>query len=131
MTAQAWGEAERREAKARQHELAAKLILAGEPDRAHWTGIVSDDETETEERWRTELREEAGFSPARIDAEVRRVRALAQGRLVRSTTMEKRIRCDACDDTGCVYDEPIPVTCGKCLGKATVTVRVTRIRRAA
>lgn len=125
-----WTEAHQREALRRRYELAAELESAGFSNAARmmasreWVVIESD--------WRRQLAGDAvreggeyaptGFAWARIDREVRRVDALATGRLVRET------RCTWVVDHGhyeAVYRRPAsePAPRGGRLIK-----RVTRIR---
>lgn len=133
MTAPQWTEAHRREARARLYEIAA--------ERVRTTGRESSSYSMREEAgFRYALEREFEFDPARIEREVRRVRGLAEGRLVRESRVESRSTCTECDGTGYVADEEegdcpeceqvVPVTCPKCNGVKTKRVRVTRIRRA-
>jgi hypothetical protein len=80
-----WSEAHAREARRRTYELAAEL--AGD-DRggAAWLFVADVRESASyrgEELWRESLG--SHFDPARVNAEVRRVRGLAEGRIVRET----------------------------------------------
>lgn len=136
-----WTKAHRDEAWACMCDIAKRRGFEVDPARAAlptpWQRSC-----ETEKDFRAWLASGAtGLDANGIRVAVRRVRALAEGRLVRETKTENRIRCAECQDSGWVDDEEegecptcdqsIPVTCGKCLGKATVTFHITRIRKAA
>ena len=89
-----WGDREQREAHRRTYELAAEMIgtdsaapSTGNPQRgqcllADTAAAYAFGSTRTEATWRSTLKSLL-FSPERIDREVRRVRAIAEGRLVR------------------------------------------------
>lgn len=145
-----WTEAHRREVRARKHEIAAERERA----YGHSTSVLISLPI-SEETWRDWLTYSAGFDDARIEREVRRVRALAEGRLVRETkTITDRLeafRCDGCRDSvaegaprwsrtsdgneyckGCRRDASEHATeNGATVVRVKVRVRhVTRIRRA-
>lgn len=117
-----WTEAHRREALRRTYEIAAELAGAGSP---YARGLAEDPFVASEDGWRGWLA--AGIDAARINREVRRVRALAEGRLVRVTTWCMRANGSTCDFTSAAdarqwrgHHEPM-----------RAVVRVTRVRRAA
>lgn len=118
MKEKVWGEAHRREAEPRTFELAAEQIRAGEYDGDKFVELTEN--AQREDWWRSALAE-MGFDAARIDREVRRVRALAEGRLVRETRWRagNNMLCDSAE-----LAESMPGALGK------RPCRVTRIRRA-
>jgi hypothetical protein len=85
-----WTEAHQREAQRRTYEIAAELVGAGHVAAA-WMLVppsLADGIAQSEEFWRDWLGTVSHdgrplLDPARIDREVRRVRGLAEGRLVR------------------------------------------------
>ncbi len=134
----AWGDAHRREALARLGQIAAHFVLnrcedaarrlsLGSPNRP--SSSVADPRAPTERAWRTCLAE-GGLSEPDIEREVARVRALAEGRLVRDTFVRV-----VDDDTICGEGrtrgeaEQHALFRGFSLADVRV-VRVTRIRRA-
>lgn len=87
-----WGEPHSVEALRRTFEIAAEFAAAGQFGVAWWLVPPSpgDNIAPSEELWREHLGSvgvdgKASIDKARIDREVRRVRALAEGRLVRTT----------------------------------------------
>jgi len=110
MSAAEWTEAHQREAVRRTYELAAAEAGRGDRIAADLFVVEAWGFAASEERWRRSLTI-CDIDPARIDREVRRVRALAEGRIVRDVTSDRRLR-------------PSPK------GLVSVPVRVTRIRRA-
>jgi hypothetical protein len=97
MKANEWTEAHRREALRRTYELAAELVGRGEPNgptngkRAAWFLMEQIEATDYEKTWLAALGT-ALVDSARVNREVRRVRALVEGRLVRGTGERYRIR---------------------------------------
>lgn len=97
-----WTDEHKRWAVWAQLRLAAELSLSAETrvtgiGLAHEPGI----DVRTEAGWRKILRGYVGLGAARIDAEVRRVDAIAMGRLVREEAWQVRIDGAgpiACDD---------------------------------
>jgi hypothetical protein len=90
----AWDERHRREALRRTYEIAAEMAYEGRHRFAWWIQPSGDSgqelEYSSEQEWRDLLKGEdrstgSGLDAARIDREVRRIRALAEGRLVRET----------------------------------------------
>lgn len=79
-----WTEAHRREATARQCEIAAEMYRTGKDTDANYLGDCPSVDADEERGWRAALGE-VGLDAARIEAEVRRVDGLATGRLVRET----------------------------------------------
>lgn len=125
--AKAWGDNHRREALRRTYEIAAEVVFEeANEQRAHYL-LNATRGWASEERWRDHLAR-CRIDPARIDREVRRVRALAEGRLVRDTRWRVE-GTDAAEEDGCFWDEPTPPPAS--VRKNRRTVRVTRIRRAA
>jgi hypothetical protein len=110
-----WSDAHTREARRRTYELAAELSA----DWRKAKGLIRDVwESATcggEDLWRESIG--AFFSTARVDAEVRRVRALAEGRFVRETETMWRL------GHGCLTRNPPGMHPAR-------PVRVQRIRRA-
>jgi hypothetical protein len=136
MSARPWGEAHRREALIRIFEIGAELARAHGKAAAHrtlspWFGHMGPaaDPTYTEAQFRELLSgplvefARTTLTPARIDAEVRRVRALAEGRLVRETVWRRD------EDPG--FGDLFSTKDLAGGGVGLRSVRVTRIRRAA
>lgn len=130
-----WTEAHRKEALARQHEIAAGLVRGGNYEQAQ-TLVGEDFEDAAREDWWRGALYRAGLDHARIDREVRRVCALAEERLVRETSSAWRVTDKTTgktiaerrnrDDAG---RELIAV--GGRMHARIVRVRITRIRKAA
>ena len=80
-----WGEAHRREALRRTYEIAAEMVGEGRCDPADRAAANAMQMVVEEIGFRGLLVNWIGLDPARIDREVARVRALAEGRLVRET----------------------------------------------
>lgn len=126
-----WTEKHRREALRRTYEIAAEIVSTGRHLDADMFVNCAREHCATERKFQVHV----AFVFAdhiRIDREVRRVHALAEGRLVRETQWKVRGRLG---DLGGPYDnaeEARKVARGKALaGLADVQiVRVTRIRRA-
>ena len=76
-----WTDLHKREALRRTYELVAELIGQGRDSDAEELLEVPHNMAELEETWRADLG--SAFSAERIEREVRRVHALAEGRLVR------------------------------------------------
>lgn len=91
MTAAPWDERHRREALRRTYEIAAEMVGRGEPNgptngkRPAFHLATDVEATDEEATWR-QILVHIRMPPARVDREARRVRALAEGRLVRETT---------------------------------------------
>lgn len=125
-----WTEAHKREALRRTYEIAAELN--DDPHRAD--GIATDAVYFSGAcgRWRAHLKT-SGLVLARIEREVRRVRALAEGRLVRETVWYARSRLgDVSDERP---DRSVLLADLKAAGRTRIAngdriVRVTRVRRA-
>lgn len=84
--ARPWTDAHRREALRRTYEIAAEACeKRPSADIRNGLAAMSYDVEAGEDRWRAALAQWLQIDPARIDREVRRVRALAEGRLVRET----------------------------------------------
>lgn len=122
MSAKSWTEAHRREAARRIYELAAELSasnLLGAESLANRAIRYSNSES----GWRDFV---AGwFDPARVDREVRRVRALAEGRLLREPIEWWAKTRNGTGIKGNDREEAESM-CGKGYG----LVRISRIRRA-
>lgn len=129
MSAKPWIEAHRREALRRTYEIAAEM----QPYEAAWLTQGAESYAKNEVAWRNNLSDEnsAALSVGRIDREVRRVRALAEGRLVRETTW--RVEYPTGNNDRSVWtnlaDAREEAKPNKWRVAARV-VRVTRIRRA-
>lgn len=136
-----WTDAHRREALRRTYEIAAWLVSEGRENDARSLIANLGEGVPDEETWRAYLYVGDGpaFSDARIDHEVRRVRALAEGRLVRETV--HRVRYDnntRPDGAWDAYTVSLPRekarktlrAMNKDCGWTGAVVRVTRIRRA-
>lgn len=128
MSEKPWTEAHRREALRRTHEIAAEVSPEA-PANAERLALCAHAWTVNEKKWRSLLRMpgHAGLDPARIDREVRRVRGLAEGRLVREPARwalrfrdGARIERPTREGIDRVHDD---YTGG-------VIVRITRIRKA-
>lgn len=126
-----WTEAHRREALRRMREIAAICATSTDgSERAVGHGMLRNTSPSDEAGFRIILAESAYMTAARIDREVARVRALAEGRLVRETVW-------ACKTAAMGIDRPEMVTdertarrwlSTRCQGDSIV--RVTRIRKA-
>lgn len=87
-----WTEAHRREAWARIFELTAAALREHTHEPLRKTiALVPRSLVATEKVFRVRGLDGFGFDPDRIDREVRRVRALAEGRLVRETRVVIKI----------------------------------------
>lgn len=125
----AWTEAHRREAYCRTWELAAALARDGRQMEATELLETPWNIAQREATWRADLG--CAFDPARIDREVRRVRALAEGRLVRETRERWRIvdTTEGCHVT--IWEGDQRPDDGEARDPwIIVKVRVARIRRA-
>lgn len=125
--ARPWGEAHRREALRRTYEIAAEHSADHRVARQFGSDAWSGVQDERSFRLYMML---GGLDAARIDREARRVRALAEGRLVRETVWRL-----AADPDG--FDDEIPGTYDSEAEARVVAaqtgqrlVPVTRIRRA-
>ena len=89
-----WTEKHQQEALRRTYEIAAELVGAGKVQEATYLVSNAGYYAGAEDSWRGDLADADGpaFDAARIDREVRRVRGLAEGRLVRETVREARDR---------------------------------------
>lgn len=130
-----WTEAHRREATARTYEIAADIVRRegmGPRTGAAWIAKLIEGNVFNEESWRGMLRPgNAGFAPDRVDREVRRVRALAEGRLVRETTWFVRYRNGTYSQTVPTREQAVEIVDkAKSRGERARLVSVTRIRRA-
>jgi hypothetical protein len=114
-----WTEAHRREALRRTYEIAAGFAGAGHDAAAAWIRSALG-WVDSEAHWREALGL-ASVDPARIDREVRRVRALAEGRLVREVTWRGESGEESTDRAMAAAD--------KSHGGARFA-RITRIRKA-
>lgn len=79
-----WAETCQREARRRSYEIAAELTGVGLEGEAECLTVDDREDVKTEERWRSAL-DRAGLEEYRIEREVRRVRELAEGRLIRES----------------------------------------------
>lgn len=120
-----WTEAHRREALRRTYEIAAEIAAKDDSNAAAWLCEGAAGYAQTEALWRSELGDHC--DPARIDREVRRVRALAEGRLVRETAWTV-VGVLAAEEDHVVWEGTYRP--GPPLTTDRRVVRVTRIRRA-
>lgn len=124
-----WDERHQREANARTYEIAAELHrrdwkpgrrLGDEPSASY--ALAASDQIATENDFIVALTY-AGLDATRIDREVRRVRDLAEGRVVRDTTWRAGSR-----ERGTEYDNPADAR-KHVRNSGLRMVKVTRIRR--
>lgn len=123
-----WTEAHRREAHDRAYELAAELMREDRPRQAYELLEAPWNMAQEEATWRADLG--CAFDATRVDREVRRVRALAEGRLVRETTWFVRYHNGTYSQTVPTREQAVEIV-GKAKGRNEHSriVRVTRIRR--
>lgn len=129
-----WAEAHRREARIATRRLADDADLAGNPALAMALTSIANTATgaqiSTDSKWRERLRL-VGLTDARIEREVRRVRAFAEGRLVRETewiiVSGSRAR-RSFNDT--LEEARTELWAWRATDDGAHIVRVTRIRRA-
>lgn len=124
MSSKKWGEAHRREALRRTYEIAAELSSQF-PIDADEMCMSAGMYAESAEKFRTNLKGYGDIDATRIDREVRRVRALAEGRLVREMVWNYR-REDA-EPEGEIGQMKAHMIKDQSGGKV---IRITRIRRA-
>lgn len=143
-----WTEAHQREALRRTYEIAAELVVAGRADEASYLVIDVGVYVVSEWKFRLNFRNDGGsdgpgFDDVRINREVRRVRALAEGRLVREHDERFYVRRPTGDHSGVIvhtmsqakmWADDRNANMGPEAAKrgryAPVRVSVTRIRRA-
>ncbi len=116
-----WTEAHRREALRRTYDIAAELTGAGGDFFPH----ISPGNVETVRHFRATLAGHARLDTARIDREERRVRGLAEGRLVRENGWRGNSR-----DGSVLAWTTSPAVAATWKSSGARVVRVTRIRRA-
>lgn len=132
-----WAEKHRREAAARLYELAAAKTRAGDDIAALEIAVAVPEEAMTEADFRTILFDPPGadMGVTEIEREVRRVRALAEGRLVRQSDVRYAVRrgdgetpfvCMSRSEANAYVVSPDRPNWHT---YKIVTVRVTRIRR--
>lgn len=137
-----WTVAHRREARSRLYQIAAEMMLAGVPEtggrRRRWKPGKNPNaliglyhRCESEREFRSAMEWDTKFKPARIDREVRRVDALATGRLVRETVWQAR----HVGGTSPLAECDTRAALGEWVGRGYIAakpriVRVARIRRA-
>lgn len=120
MSARLWTEAHRREALRRLYEIAAEQVGAGNESRVA-KGCPHESDIGNEDEYTFALRHGLLLNAARIDREVSRIRALAEGRLVRVTTWRGQ--------SGEEYATYAAADADKSHGGCRLT-RITRIRKA-
>ncbi|HSM93421.1 MAG TPA: hypothetical protein VLT47_11095 [Anaeromyxobacteraceae bacterium] len=123
-----WTEAHRQEALRRTYELAAEI--ADVNDRRNggpWIARHAFANVFDEQRWRGLL--SSTFDAARIEREVRRVRGIAEGRLVREKGYRYEIRQGAYWLGSRAHREDAAAASKEAPGSHVVTVTIRRIRR--
>lgn len=122
-----WTEAHRREAQRRTYEIAAQMVSDGYGPSADRLALDLRADIGREKDWTSRLLRWTGLGAARIKREVRRVRALAEGRLVRETVWRV---VDVNGDT--IREEHDRHMVADLLDEeeSTRMIHVTRIRRA-
>ncbi|HSN16444.1 MAG TPA: hypothetical protein VLT61_17550 [Anaeromyxobacteraceae bacterium] len=115
-----WGPKHSLESDARSMEIAAELRRAGNVSASYGLACAP---SATESDFRRSIGA-AGLGPARIDREVRRVRGLAEGRLVRETGWRGTSR----DGSTLAWTQD-PATARRWRETGARVVRVTRIRK--
>lgn len=126
MKAAPWTEAHQREALRRTYELAAELAGRGMVDEAFELCEVPRNMARSVASWRASLG--CGFDAVRVKREVRRVRALAERRLVRETVTFYVVP-QSDHDVVSVHREAVESRAQQA-DTPVRTIRVTRIRRA-
>jgi len=110
----------------RTYELAAAEAGRGDRCAADLFIVEAWGFAASEERWRRNLTI-CNLDPARIDREVRRVRALAEGRLVREVRFKVRGRLGESEETSDRAEAA--EACRDRVASGDRVVKVTRIRR--
>lgn len=119
-----WTDEHRSEARRRAYELAATLPA----QKARTIALDAEWGAAGEQHYRRILRE-AGLDTGRIEREVRRLRALAEGRLVREVTWHVRM---IAGNLSCAMEEASARDMWRhAITTQGVVVRVARVRRAA
>lgn len=116
-----WGGAHQREALRRTYEIAAQMVAENRGPSADRLALDLRADVGSEQEWVRRLLRWSGLDSARIDREVRRVHALAEGRLVRDRGWRVGHEWYAEDERTLAERQTYP---GRPL------LRVTRIRRA-
>lgn len=129
MSDKEWGEAHRGQARARLYQLAASAVLDG-VDWATAGDIANSGGAIGERHFRDTLRVYADFDVARINREVRHVRALAEGRMVRETVVRFYVSQPGILDEDFGTLGGAKLAASQRVGARAVRACVTRIRKA-